>query len=422
VYHTTFGQTIALSDHERLIHQVIEFHAAAKRKAAGTDGDAVAPRLLRDLALYQSNRIRMPVESSAFLFVNSRQWDRVVDAAVGQSPDAAWVRPLFQHVAAVSVSLRLDDEAVVTVVADTSGMPTPAGWQRFVAATNGGADWHQRIPADAIAAISSRLEVGPLVRAWLANHADAKTGEFARGRNLLKSVLLGRDLFDDMLPQILRDWTVALVPADAAVADLSPLDVIGRFSLKGNEKLAAHHPPLEKSLDNAIQFGLTFLGAVLSHQRGASGTDPVLVETEASAAGTVRSLTGLRPWTPVCLLAPQQLTLATSRRALSNNRNPSPESTPDRNSRLATCEKRYFRATTQLVWVDLARLRSLLTQQGDWIAGQLAPDSTDNRQRVLKHLSKSEEAARVFDAAFFAVRFDDDHVRIVFGAALDPVE
>ncbi len=418
VFHTTFGRTIALSDHERLIHQVIEFHASANRKAAAAD----APRVLRDLALYQTNMSRLPVESAAFLFINNRQWDRVVHEALRQSPDAARVQSVFQQVAAMSASLRLDDEVVLTLMADTSGAPAPAGWLRFVAGTNGGGDWGQRIPAEAVAAVSSRLEVGALVRAWLTTSPDAKTDDFARGRNLLKSLLLGRDLFDDVLPQVLRDWTIALVPVDAAVADLSPLDLVGRFSLKGNEKLASHHPSLETSLDHALQFGMTLFGAMLSHQRGASDAAPVLVESESSAVGTVRMLNGLRPWTPAFELTPQQLTVATSRRALASGQTPPNKSTSARTSRLVACEKRYFRSTTQLVWVDSARLRSVLAKRSDWIAGQLAPDSTEGRERVRKHLSKFEAATKVFDAAFLAAKFDEDHVRIIFGAALDRSE
>ena len=238
----------------------------------------------------------------------------------------------------------------------------------------------------------------------------------------MKSLLLGRDLFEDVLPQVLRDWTIALVPVDAAVADLSPLDLVGRFSLKGNEKTASHHPSLEKSLDQALQFGVTLFGAMLSHQRGASDAAPVLVESEATTAGIVRSLNGLRPWTPAYVLTPQQLTVATSRRVLAGGQTPPHESTSGRNVRLADCEKSYFRSTTQLVWFDSARLRSVLEKRSDWIAGQLAPDSTEGRERVRKHLSKFEAATRVFDAAFLAAKFDDDHVRIVFGVALDRSE
>ena len=420
VFHTTFGRTIALSDHERLIHQVIEFHAAANRKAGPADADT--PRVLHDLAPYQMNMSRLPVESTAFLFINTRQWDRVVREALHTSPDAARVQTVFQQVAAMSASLRLDDELVVTLVADTGGAPASAGWLRFVAGTNGGGDWGQQIPAEAIAAISSRLEFGALIRVWLTTSPDAKTDDFARGRNLLKSLLLGRDLFEDVLPQVLRDWTIALVPVDAAVADLSPVDLVGRFSLKGNEKTASHHPSLEKSLDQALQFGMTLFGAMLSHQRGASGMGPVLVESESSAAGTTRTLNGLRPWTPTYTLTPQQLTAATSRRALTGGQTLPHESTSARTSRLADCEKRYFRSTTQLVWVDSVRLRSVLEKRSDWIAGQLAPDSPEGRERVRKHLSHFESATKVFDAAFLAAKFEEDHVRIVFGAALDRSE
>lgn len=257
-----------------------------------------------------------------------------------------------------------------------------------------------------------------MVQAWLSSTADAKTDEFARGRNVLKSLLLGRDLFTEILPQVLRDWTIAAVSTEDAEPDAAPLEVVGQFAFNQEGTPTKEPTDIENSIDHALQFGMTFLGAAMSHQRGAAA-DPILVKTETSANGTMRSLDGIKTWSPSYALAQHHLAVATSRKALLRSPPLLREPQSIEKSRLAAHEQRYFPSTTQLAWLDAARLRSVLEQRTDWIANQLAPDSTEGRLRVQKHLSNIAEAAKVFDAAFVAARLDEDCVRIVFGAALD---
>lgn len=413
VYYATFGKTIALSDQEALIQQVIEFHQEASRTSAAV---AEGPRVLSDLTLYQGCRSRLPAESAAYLFLNPRMWDRVVDETVRKSADAEGVRVVLQNVTAFSASLRLDDEVVVDMAVDVNGKSLPEGWRKFISSTKEGGDWLQRIPAQSVIAVSSRLQVDPLVRGWLAVTPETKTDDFARGRNLLKSVLLGSDLFTTVGPRLLRDWTVSLNAVDGAASGQSPLDVVGRFWLEGAGESGGI--PVERTIDNGLQFGMTALAAMISHQRSTTD-DPVIVESESTDSGVTRILKGLHGWSPGYEISSQQLLVATSRQALLDSRGPRSENS---NARLATARKRYFPVATQLVWLDAVRLRAALSGHGSWIAARIAPNSTGDRERLLKHLSKIEETSRLFDAAFLAAGFDEDRVRIVFGAALDRSE
>ena len=409
IYYAVLGRTIALSDQESQIQRVIELHAAASRPVASSDA-----KLLAELPLFRVNRARQPQDAAAFLFLNARVWDKVVDVELRKSPEGKWIQSILQQVAAVTAAVRLDDEVVLDVAADLQGAPLAPVWRQFAAGASSDGDWNQRIPAEAIAVISSRMDIGPLIQAWLTLNPDARTEEFLRGRNVLKSLLLGRDLFTDVLPNALRDWSVSLLPAEAAVSESSPVDLLGQISLNGAQR--STDASLDRSLDNALQFGMNAFSVMLSHQRAASA-DPVLVKSESSAAGIERTMTGLKAWAPSYKISPQQLLLATSAQGLTRGQGVTDSTRTE--SRLAAHERRYFQATSQLVWLDAVRLRGILARHSNWIAGQLEPDSTAGRERVLQHLSKLSEATNVFDAAFLAVKFDEDSVRIVLGASLD---
>ncbi len=409
VYYVIFDRTIALSDHEDRIQQVIEFRAAAQQQA----GAAQMMRSLSELPLYKANRSRLPQDAVAFLFLNTRKWDRVVDEGLRQSRDAAWILPIASRVAALSAAIRLDDAVVVDVAADTSGVDLPTVWRQFVNSTDGGDGWTKRITANSVIAISSRMDVTPWVQLWLASAPDAKSEEFARGRNVLKSVFQGRDPFTEILPRVLRDWTVSLIPASEVSTDLSPVDLVGDFSIGAG-------PSLSRNLDQAIQFGMTLLSAALSHQREVSA-GPVLVETQSTPDGIERWIRGIKNWSPASLVTSERLVLASSHQAMAT-RGASKGEDAMKTSRLAAHEQQYFHSTSQLVWIDLVQLRDVVTRRGDWIASHLAADSTNDRQRIQKHLARIEEIAKLFDAAFLAAKFDEQGVRVVFGAALDRLE
>ncbi len=417
VYYTLFGRTIALSDQERLIKQVIEFH-----EAAGDKGNSIAasPQALGDSEHFRTNRARLPANSAAFLFLNPRLWDKVIGDTVHQSPDAAWVQPVVRSLTAISASLRLDDEVVVDLVAEVNQAAVPSEWKRLVSSTGSEHDWSKRIPTDAIATISSRLDVSSLVQAWLVAAAASSSDDFQRGRNLLKSVLLGRDLFNDIVPHVMRDWTISLVDTQGLSADHAPVNVLGHFAIDAGGTDAGL--PVDGSIDNGLQFAMTALGAVLSHQRGTNRDSVVMVESQTSRDSTIRALVGIKNWSPAYRINSSVLLVSTSRTLLSIVPDaPITPSVPVK-SRLADFEDRYFRSASQLAWLDAARLRSVLVQQRDWIARQVDQGSEEGHERTLKHLAKVEDVAKVFDAAFLAARLAEDHVHVVFGAALDRSE
>lgn len=406
IYYVIFDRTIVLSDHEHRIQQAIEFRTAGQQQT----GTAQTIRALSELPLYKANRSQLPQDAVAFLFLNIRKWDRVIDEGLRQSRDAAWILQIVNRVTALSAAIRLDDAVVVDLAADTSAVDLPTAWRQFVNSTDGGDDWTKRITANSIIAISSRMDVTPWVQLWLASAADAKSEEFARGRNVLKSVFQGRDLFSEILPQVLRDWTVSLVPVSEASTDRSPIDLVGEFSI-GTD------PSLSRNLDQALQFGMTLLSATLSHQRSAS-TGPVLVQTQSTQEGMERWIRGIKNWSPASLVTAERLVLSSSHQAIAAHGASREEAI--KASRLAAHEKHYFHRTTQLVWIDFVQLRDFITRRRDWI--ELAAESTNDWQRMQKHLSRIEEIAKLFDAAFLAAKFDEQGVRIVFGAALDQLE
>ena len=419
LYYTVFDRTLVLSDQEALIRQAIDFQLAAAARAESREPTGPAVRSLRESSLYRTARARLRDDSAAFLHVNARAWDKALREGAKTDPDAVSVLKVWQHVSALAASLRFDEGVALDVVAELNRERLPSGWTQFVQSSRATTGWADRIPGDALLAISGRVDVRPLVQMWLATVPDAKSDDFVRGRRVLRSLLAGRDLFDEVLPAVLSDVTIhASAQRDAAVG-AAPFELFGSLSwpLADGTSSIIESPPLAGSLDNALQFGLNFLAGFLAHELPESN---VIVESETTSETTIRWLKGLSPWEPAYGIAAHRLVLASSRASLSRGLGSAASNVAEsRSSRLVKHEQRFFATMTQLVWFDSAQTREALAKHPDWIATALAQRSPESKPKIATRLSHLGEVLQLFDAAFLAGRLSDDHVRVIFGGALD---
>lgn len=419
LYYAVFDRTLVLSDQEVLVRQAIDFQQAAAARAESREPTVAAVRTLRESPLYRTARARLRDDSVAFLHVNARAWDKALREGAKNDPGAVPVLKVWQHVSALAVSLRFDEGVALDVVAELDRERLPSGWTPFVQSSQATTGWVDRIPGDALLAISGRVDVGPLVQMWLAAMPEAKSDDFARGRRVLRSLLAGRDLFDDVLPAVLSDVTIHASAQQDVAAGVAPFELLGSLMWRSSVKAAssAEPPALMNSLDNALQFGLNVLAGYLAHELPESN---VIVGSETSGETTIRWLKGLAPWEPAYGLVAQRLIVASSRASLSRGLGLAASNVAEpRSSRLAKHEPRFFPTMTQLVWLDSVQTREALTKHSDWIATALAQRSPESKPKIAARLSHFGEVLQLFDAAFLAGSLSDDHVRVVFGGALD---
>ncbi|MBC8113256.1 MAG: hypothetical protein H7062_02670 [Candidatus Saccharimonas sp.] len=420
LFYTVVDRTLVLSDQEALVRQAIDFQQAAAARAESREPTGATDRLLRESPLYRAARARLRDDSAAFLHVNARAWDKALQEGAKNDPGAIPVLKVWQHVSVLAGSLRFDEGVALDVVAELDRERLPSGWAKFVQSSQATTGWADRIPSDALLAIAGRVDVRPLVQMWLAATPDAKSDDFARGRRVLRSLLAGRDLFDDVLPALLSDVTIHASAQNDVAVGTAPFELLGVLAWKAEaEEASSTEPPrLASSLDNALQFGLNVVAGYLAHELPESN---VIVGSETTGKATIRWLKGLTPWEPAYGIAAQRLIVASSRAKLARGlaTAPSNNAEPRRSSRLSRHEQRFFAAMTQLVWFDSAQTREALARHSDWLATMLSRRSPESKPKIASRLSHLGEVLQLFDAAFLAGSLSDDHVRVVFGGALD---
>lgn len=391
LFYVVLGRTIALSDREHRIQQVIEL---ASGQAPARDWAATPA--------YRASRATLPGSADAYFDLNPRAWESAVVSGLNSSPDATWLRLMYRQFSAVSVALRLDEELVLDVVLEARDSPLSAAWTPLVTAPR--KDWAARVPGSAILALSSQWPAGSLIQTWVNYAPEARTSDFTRGRTLLRSILQGHDLFSEVLPAFLSDWTLAVIPGSTASI---PLDAVGQFQIPTNLE------GLSESLDHGTLFGMTAMAAGIAYERPSLAG--VYVKSRDRGPLRIHEFQGLPTWNPAVAISADRLNVATSATALTDAGAGTAEPSP----RLAANEQRYFPGTVQLIWLDCVRLHELLTRDGERLVQSVIPQNEEKRDRLRRQLQRVDEASQIADALFVAIGGDQNSLRLVIGASLD---
>lgn len=427
LFYVLFDRTLVLSDQEALVRQAIELQQAVVARAESGKRTGGTVRTLRDSAAYRTARARLPENSIAFVHVNGRAWDQTLRDGAKNENEAAVILGVWRCVSALAGSLRFDEGFALEMVAELDRESLPSGWTEFVRSTvastqqvSSDSRWSERIPATALLAVSGGADVRPLIKAWLALDPAVKSNDFVRIRRVLKSLLGGRDLLEDVLPALLSDITILATASERAADRAAPFELLGQFSWKTKNSATVSNEVEQKlatSLDNALSFGLNFLGGSFSSEHPES---QVVVRSNGDGTTLRRWLEGLPVWEPGYGVLADRLFIASSKAELlrvSSSSAPLPKR--EASSRLTDHERRFFPAVTQLVWLDSTQTRAALLKHSGWIATVLSGRSEKSRADIATRLSRLGEVLQLFDAAFLAGNLNEDHVRVTLGVALD---
>ena len=427
LFYVLFDRTLVLSDHEPLVRQAIEMQQAAVAHAESQKVIDGTVRTLRESPAYRAARARRPENGVAFVHVNSRAWDKTLREGAKNDNEAAVVLGVWRCVSALAGSLRFDEGFALDVVAELDRTQLPSGWTEFVRSTEvstpqtlADSRWSERIPAAALLAVSGGADVRPLITTWLAVDPGVKSNDFVRTRRVLKSLLGGRDLIEDVLPALLSDITVHASAPEQVADRAAPFELLGQFSWMPKNFATASNddePKLAVSLDNALSFGLNFWGVHLSCEHPKSD---IVVRSNGDGTTMRRWLEGLPVWEPGYGVVADRLFVASSKTELLRV-SLMPASPPKQagSTRLNDHARRFFTAATQLVWFDSNQTRAALAKHSDWIATALAGRSEKSKPSIQTRLSRFSEVLQLFDAAFLAGSLHDDHLRVSLGVALD---
>lgn len=398
------GRTLAISEREELILDVIT------RAASAAKDSRVKP--LDQSPNFRSAMSSLPEGSAVRIFVDPRRWD---DELFKDSNSAAWLLPLWKKLEWLSAGLEIRDGLVFHSVVhhDTNDLPTV--WQRFVEASGSSSDLATRLPADAV--LAGEVRIAPDLFRWLCtldpsekSQRDWQTfGKVTRG-------LLGRHLFDEILPHAKPSLGGAIVPKTPVEEHSAPVDglLAWQFDLSHGQPSKDDQPTLRESLDGAL---LTLLNFAAVAHNSRNPDSPATLKIQHRESLTLKWLDSLPPYRPAYGIAVDHLLVASDPRLITAFHDRSAgDSALSSEPLFATARSRHFADHSHWLFVNSRAAREFLVKQHEPLSHQVAHWRKLASPSVAPQLNRVRELLTPFDAAFLAAKVGPGEVRFTAGA------
>ena len=404
VYFAVANRWFAISDHEPLIHDVIDRFVAISDPS--TSGDRVTS--LPTSPLFTRAQQRLKKDAVAYIHINARPWDRGLAESSKDDKDPVDVAAVWKRVTWVSASLHLDQGIVCETLIDLDNAKLPDDWSEFVAVASANSYWFQQIPAESLLAITGCVELTPLVQFLLDQVPAHEQAEFAAVRRVARSLFGGQDLLNTIIPILGRDFGGFVTTRKDNRTLKTTLDGAIGFTLGS----LAHEVAL-RDFDHGLEAGLRLLAAYHS----AEGQQVVTVKREQRESVRLRSLSEEAPFPIAYGISRDKLVIAGSPERLQKSLVSLDQSQPE--ARLKVHANRFFPAANQLIWFDAALTRQVLEQSGEELANSLTFGSEEDAERLTKRFEQVRRLLEVVDSVFVAARIESDRISLSFGGGLD---
>ncbi len=403
VFTARIGRTIAITESESLAREVLE---------RSDSGEAKAESRLSMSAAYRVGHESLPRECSIRAVVNPRAWDETIRRDHAAEP---WLPVLWSRLNSISFGADLRNGVVLHAVVRHDANDLPDVWQRFVSSSGSDRQIAARLPAKAL--LAGELRLDPQLFAWLRtvdlskqNQHDWRT--FAN----VSHGLLGRDLFDEVLPHVRPNVGFAIVPREQLSPDSVPVDgllTIDLDSATAKPDADSDQPSLVDSLDGALLTLWNFVG--ISHNSGNPDRPALLRRREVDETHRLLWLTGLSPYQLAYGVSADNLLIASDPSLATSFWSTLPQSSLATEPFFTQVRAKHFADSQQWLFWNLRASRQFLSERRPALQQQLMHWKKLDAMKSEQQLGRLAELLSPFDAGFAMGQVSEGAVRISAG-------
>ena len=323
--------------------------------------------------------------------------------------------PLWQKVEWLSAGIELRDGIVGHAVVHHETTGLPAVWQKFIAASAMPSDLAAKLPANAV--LAGEMRIAPDLLSWLRTLDDSEKaqldwqtfGKVTRG-------LLGRDLFDDVLPHARPSLGGAIVTKQPVEEGSVPVDGLFAWQMDLSPSAAQEDgkPELREALDGAL---LTLLNFAAVAHNSRNPDVPATLRIQHRDALTIKWLDSLPPYRPAFGIAREHLLLATDPQLISAFHSRASGAASLKSEPLfAAVSSQNFAEHSHWLFLNSRRTREFLAEQHEPLSRQVAHWRKLAPPSAAGQIDRMRELLMPFDAAFLAAKVTPSEVRFTVGA------
>lgn len=391
-------EIFAVSDEETLIQDIV-------RRNLGQS--AQAP--LSGHENYLLARNSLPEGSWAVLYFDPQSWRSRWELDAGRTKTEQFVAGFWKRCRAVAAGLRADRGLAVDVVLHYDPEQIPERWRRLVERTQGFPKFLNQVPEGVFLVFAGKQDLAGIDKILTAEMDEPARRRWQNARQIGRGLLLGLDLFDDVLPTFRPNWGLYVLPREPLDPDALPVE--GLFAVELPPIPEDKNPiTVRKAVENALTTGFNILAAT---QNGEAG-DPAVVKLEGESPGQLHWLESIGPYRPAFCLSSEYLVFASSPKVIREFLSPDVP-------KLA--QSRVFRSWAdrqdppegQLLFVNWQAIREFMAKNYDFLLKQAVDSHALEEEEAEKRLKRLRDVLEVLDGVYLGIQIQEDRIHITTG-------
>lgn len=398
-YFVRAGNVLALAENADPVRRVIDLHLD------GETGNSLANR-----AELITARERRPEQQVAAVYIAPRAWDSHVtsDDETPQALKNAWQRCQW-----LTVRMRYDQAPAFDVEADYDNVAAPEWWTQWVDLAGEKRLPVERIPDNALVAMSGLLDSPGITK--LAGRPRAENKELPKDvrqmRRVMKGLLLGLDPLNDVLPTLGPRWMAYVIPRQLSDSDaLSksfPADMLFAIELQELQQTVEQEADSKQALHNTLVAGLNVLAAVHNTR---TNQQVATVRQKTVDEVTIRWAEPVALFRPAYAITDDGYLLIASSPELCEQFVRGGKQTASPVAELAS-QLQFFVASS-------VAARQLLTTHKEWFLWRASKDKVPEDEAA-RRLQQMDGFLQMLDRVWFSTALESDLIRVSAGVTVD---
>ncbi|MCA9068442.1 MAG: DUF3352 domain-containing protein, partial [Planctomycetaceae bacterium] len=399
-YYFVQGPVFALSDDETLIQSIV-------RRSSGENPQ---PTLV-DSDRYQTARRSLAEDCFATLYFNPQAWNPGWELEEGKSRVEKWIASLWKRSYAIGAGLRADRGMALDVVVHYDPANLPERWRQLVERTSGFPRFLNQVPAGAFLVLAGKQDLAGVDRLITAEMDEKSRQQWEYAMQVSRGLLLGLDLFEDVLPTFGPNWGLCVFPRQALDPNAVPAEGLVAFELP---PASDEQNPItvRKALKNALNTGFNLVAAV---QNSKPQAKPVILKSEQHTGGPVHWIDTIGPYRPAYCLSGEYLIFASSPRLIAEFLSPTQSKLVDSSVFFPLWTNRHKTPEGQLLFLNWLSIRQFLKSHHAVLLDQAVKSHALPREEAEKRLTRLQEILEVLDGAYLGLQIQEDRIHLTLG-------
>lgn len=397
-FYFVHNDLFAISDEENLIQDI------ARRTLGRAENQSLSEN---DNYLMAKNSL--PEGCWAALYFHPPSWKTAWEFDEGKSRAEKFVAGLWKRCRAVSAGLRAEKGLAVDVVLHYDPNDLPERWRRLVERTSGFPEFLHQVPENALLVFAGKQDLAGIDQLLTAEMDEQARRQWQNARQIVRGLLLGMDLFDDVLPQFRPNWGFYVVPRMPLDPEAVPVEGLLAVELP---PVPANKNPItvRKALENALSTGFN----LLAMQASDTPDRPASVQSETKAGADVHWVDSLGPYRPAYCVSSDYLIFASSPAVIKDFLSPDERKlTKSRVFRLWS--QRENPPEGQLLFVSWQAIREFLRKHHDFLVDQAVEFHALPRDEAETRLTRLQDVLEVLDGVYLGIQIREDRIHITTG-------